>query len=144
MGYSFRLAARVLLYAPSHRQDSTYHGLCHWLERKIAQWVHPMKDRSDDPSHHERTLLPRSYISLRFGGCDCSYQDFKLCNLVALCSIVLKKKLHQWFYIFKNSKMGKITGIKKCELQSSHDWPEFCLVARPKEISWIHHYLISI
>ena len=27
----------------------------HWLEREIAQWVHPMKDRSDDPSHHERT-----------------------------------------------------------------------------------------
>ena len=36
----------------------------HWQEREIAQWVHPMKDRSDDPSHHERTLLPRSYISL--------------------------------------------------------------------------------
>ena len=29
-----------------------------------AQWVLPMNDRSDDPSHHERTLLPRSYISL--------------------------------------------------------------------------------
>ena len=26
IGYSFRLTARVLLYAPSHRQDSTYHG----------------------------------------------------------------------------------------------------------------------
>ena len=69
IGYSFRLTAKVLLYAPSHRQDSTYHGLCytiveHWLEREIAQWVHSMKDRSDDPSHHERTLLPRSYISL--------------------------------------------------------------------------------
>ena len=50
--YSFRLAARVLLYTPSHRQDNTYHS----LERKIAQWVHPMKDRSDDPSHHEQTL----------------------------------------------------------------------------------------
>ena len=36
----------------------------HWLEREIAQWVHPMKDRSDDPLHHERTLLPWSYISL--------------------------------------------------------------------------------
>ena len=24
----------------------------YWLEREIAQWVHPMKDRSDDPSHH--------------------------------------------------------------------------------------------
>ena len=31
-----------------------------------AQWVHPRKDQSDDPSHHERTLLPRSYISLRY------------------------------------------------------------------------------
>ena len=30
----------------------------HWLEREIAQCVHPMKDRSDDPSHHERTLYP--------------------------------------------------------------------------------------
>ena len=36
----------------------------HWLKREIAQWVHPMKDRSDNPSHHERTLLPRNYISL--------------------------------------------------------------------------------
>ena len=36
----------------------------HWLEREIVQWVHPMKDRSNDPSHHEQTLLPRSYISL--------------------------------------------------------------------------------
>ena len=46
MGYSFRLAARVLLYAPSHRQED-------WLEQEIAQWVHPAKDRSEDPSHHE-------------------------------------------------------------------------------------------
>ena len=28
----------------------------HWLEQEIAQWVHPMKDRVNDPSHHERTL----------------------------------------------------------------------------------------
>ena len=63
IGYSFRLAARVILYAPSHRQDSTYHGLC-YTSREIAQWVHCMKDWSNDPSHHERTLLPRSYISL--------------------------------------------------------------------------------
>ena len=25
----------------------------HWLEQEIPQWVHPMKDRSDDPPHHE-------------------------------------------------------------------------------------------
>ena len=29
IGYSFRLTVRVLLYAPPHRQDSTYHSLCY-------------------------------------------------------------------------------------------------------------------
>ena len=29
IGYSYRLIARVLLYAPSHRQDNTYHDLCY-------------------------------------------------------------------------------------------------------------------
>ena len=29
IGYSYRLTARVLFYAPSHRQDNTYHGLCY-------------------------------------------------------------------------------------------------------------------
>ena len=29
MGYSFRLAAKLLLYASFHRQDNTYHGLCY-------------------------------------------------------------------------------------------------------------------
>ena len=36
MGYSFRLAARVLLYAPSHRQDNTYHGLCYTSRGALA------------------------------------------------------------------------------------------------------------
>ena len=36
IGYSYQLTARVLLYAPSHRQDITYHGFVtpvveHWL-----------------------------------------------------------------------------------------------------------------
>ena len=44
MGYCFRLAAKVLLYAPFHRQDSTYHGLCYTsregrIEREIVQCV---------------------------------------------------------------------------------------------------------
>ena len=54
-----------------HPTDRTAHTTAfvtavveHWLEQEIAQWVHPMKDRSDDPSHHKRMLLPRSYISL--------------------------------------------------------------------------------
>ena len=57
MGYFFRLAARILLYAPSHRQDSIYHGFCYTSRgaREMAQLV---------PSHHEQMLLPQSYISL--------------------------------------------------------------------------------
>ena len=33
---SFRLAAKVLLYAPSHRQDSTYHNLCYTSRGALA------------------------------------------------------------------------------------------------------------
>ena len=35
-GYSYRLTARVLLYAPSHRQDNTYHGLCYTSRGALA------------------------------------------------------------------------------------------------------------
>ena len=50
----------------AHTTASTTPVVEHLLEREIAQWVHPMKDRSDDPSHHERTLLPLSIIGLLF------------------------------------------------------------------------------
>ena len=70
MGYYFRLAAMVFLYM-HHPTDRITHTTAfvtpvveHWLEREIAQWVHPMKDRSDDPPHHERTLY-LSYVPLR-------------------------------------------------------------------------------
>ena len=36
IGYSYRLTAMVLLYAPSHRQDNTYHGLCYTSRGALA------------------------------------------------------------------------------------------------------------
>ena len=44
IGYSFRLAARVLLYASSHRQDNNTMAYVttvmeHWLEQEIARHV---------------------------------------------------------------------------------------------------------
>ena len=36
MGHSYRLTARVLLYAPSHRQDNIYHGLCYTSRGALA------------------------------------------------------------------------------------------------------------
>ena len=62
----------------------------HWLEREIAQWIHPMKDRSDDPSHHKRTLLPRSYISLPRRGIGnyifTALMYFDVTNITLLCN----------------------------------------------------------
>ena len=36
MGYSFQLTATALLYAPSHRQNSTYHSLCYTSRGALA------------------------------------------------------------------------------------------------------------
>ena len=36
IGYSYRLTTRVLLYAPSHRQDNTYHRLCYTSRGALA------------------------------------------------------------------------------------------------------------
>ena len=65
IGYSYRLTARVLLYAPSHRQDNTYHGLCytscgalagtrnvksfqgvvfHWRKTMGSVWLEPVRN----------------------------------------------------------------------------------------------------
>ena len=40
VGYSFWLAARVLLYAPSHTTAFVTPVVEHWLQQEIAQWVH--------------------------------------------------------------------------------------------------------
>ena len=69
IGYSFRLTARVILYTPSHRQDNTYHGLCYTSRGALAGTRNssmgpPHEGSIRHPSHHDRTLLPRSYISL--------------------------------------------------------------------------------
>ena len=36
IGYSYRLTERVILYAPSHRQDNTYHRLCYTSRGALA------------------------------------------------------------------------------------------------------------
>ena len=53
MGYSFWLTARALLYTPSQRKDSTYHGTG-WNEKLFNGYT--MRDQSNNPSHHERIL----------------------------------------------------------------------------------------
>ena len=40
MGYSLRLAVKSILYAPSHRQYSTYHRLCYSSRGALAGTKH--------------------------------------------------------------------------------------------------------
>ena len=44
MGYSFRLAAMILLYSSSHRQDNTYHSSV------VRAFAHGVMGRQIDPS----------------------------------------------------------------------------------------------
>ena len=69
MGYSFRLTARVPLYAPSHRQDSTYHSLCYTTRGALAG----TRNSSMGPPHEGSirrpiapwaNALPLSYVPL--------------------------------------------------------------------------------
>ena len=70
IGYSFWLTARVLLYAPSHRQDSTYHSLCYTSRgalagmRNSSMGPHPPPPWRIDPTTH-RTMSKRSTSELR-------------------------------------------------------------------------------
>ena len=67
IGYSYRLTGRVLLYAPSHRQDSTYHGLCYTSRGALAgtrnSSVGPPHEGSiRRPTAPWANALPLSYV----------------------------------------------------------------------------------
>ena len=53
--YSLQITARVLLYAPSHRQDSTYDGLCYTSRGALAgtRNSHMKTHRTKDTRHTE-------------------------------------------------------------------------------------------
>ena len=62
IGYSYRLTARVLLYAPSHRQDNTYHGLCY--TRPVVDFAHHV---IRTPGHETATVVVMwGYVSKMF------------------------------------------------------------------------------
>ena len=70
IGYSYRLTARVLLYAPSHRQDSTYHGLWYTSHGALAGTRNssmgpPYEGSIRRPTAPWANALPLSYVPLR-------------------------------------------------------------------------------
>ena len=65
IGYSYRLSARVLLYAPSHRQDNTPRPLLHqlWSTGWNEKWLNGSTPWRIDPTTH-RTMSERSTSEL--------------------------------------------------------------------------------
>ena len=75
IGYSYRLRARVLLYAPSHRQDNTYHGLCYTSRGALAGTRNssmgpPHEGSIRRPTAPWANALPLSYVPLFYGWCN--------------------------------------------------------------------------
>ena len=70
IGHSYRLTARVLLYAPSHRQDNTYHSLCYTSRGALAgtrnSSMGPPHEGSIRPTAPRANTLPLSYVPLQF------------------------------------------------------------------------------
>ena len=69
IGYSYRLAARVLLYAPSHKQNNTYHGLCYTSRGALAGTRNssmgpPHEGSIQRPTTPWANALPLSYVPL--------------------------------------------------------------------------------
>ena len=93
----------------------------HWLEREIAQWVHPMKDRSNDPSHHERTLLTLSYnllqerLRLRLGsGNRLTYSEIKTLPPIPHSPLLEEEFIHyHLFHLLARLLMAKTTLLEK-------------------------------
>ena len=71
IGYSYRLAARVLLCVLSHRQDNTYHGLCYTCRGALAGSIW-------------RPTAPSLSLSLAKS---CLWIHFVLCGFVLLVCI---------------------------------------------------------
>ena len=96
IGYSYWLTARVLLYAPSLRQDNTYHSLCYTSRGALAG----TRNSSMGPPHEGSirrpiapwsNALPLSYVPLPSVSLE-SCHSFRFQNLVMLFHLMDKLK----------------------------------------------------
>ena len=112
MGYSFWLAARVLLYDPSHKQDSAYHILWYTSHGALAGTRNSLMGTPwwiDLTTH--RTMSKRSY----HGATSCSkrngrrnYDDWNLgidpsILIIPRISLFIKIFIHlsKWFWKYR-------------------------------------------
>ena len=139
MGYSFRLTARVILYAPSHRHDSTYHGICYTsrgalagtrnssmgpphegsIQRPIAPWANAKKERKKKGVNR-----PHIYLAYAENVCIGFLPRSFVLTTIHLCSILISCVLIFWRPLFPYcSSQWSTTGVTKvCATSISVGW----------------------
>ena len=103
IGYSYWLTARVLLYAPSHRQDNTYHSLYYTSRGALSG----MRNSSMGPPH-EGSIRPTAPWA-RSNSRDCSMSQscqksaLKICFVEAEIVVEARERGREMFYLTMHS-----------------------------------------
>ena len=107
MGYSFRSAARVLLYVPPHRQDSTYHDLCYTSRGALAgtnkATVSSKKTKTKNNNNNKQIAFMKKINT--------EYQ------LIILSQLKIRSKRKQIIAVFldlSKTRSGRIAGKVYC------------------------------
>ena len=104
MGNSFRLTARVLLYAPSHRQDSTYHGLCYTSCGALAEfdpWSYFTYSHTHTHTHMHACAHRRTHTHMH----TCTHtHKYILLYTLSSTSYTSVFSLYEFLHVFKTVK----------------------------------------
>ena len=112
IGYSFRLATRVVLYAPSQRKDSTYYDLCYASRGALAG----SRNSSMGPPHEgsiQRPIVPRANaltteLSLAsfIEKCVRGVVNWTLFVLVKMCTFQISQFTHDVTVLQRSKRYG--------------------------------------
>ena len=135
MDYSFQLTARVLLYAPFHRQESTFHSLCYTSRGALAGKTAAgcLHHLSVMVSHYgtsifmqlcnDNHLLSKIYLQQQ---CDGDFKQGECCQITKKekkCDPLQKKIASNYFLTFKKNTTEYQTCIK---MKCTFDLSQFC------------------
>ena len=108
-----RLAARVLLYAPSHRQDSTYHGFCYTSRGALAgtrnssmgPWrIDPLSIGSIGSSKQEHLVIRHTFDIQWWNEGACIMRNYTYETFKCICTFIIESPPPHTHTHIKNKK----------------------------------------
>ena len=96
IGYSYRLTAIVLLYAPSHRQDNTYHGLCYTSRGALAGTRNSSMDLNAKTIYYGKNHLVITSVERK----NINMNDYIFIIYLFVCLFVIYLHYFSFYYLF--------------------------------------------